>query len=304
MEFRMRNRKKHFPHAGADRRSLSAYASCLLIVLLAAALSACTRTMSASNTASEPDGLCSPAWYASIESRVATGDGQGHGPDLGSDEWKSVVEFRLGIRDTPGVPPRNSQDWCGYIDRLVRSAAVSSSATGPSYECGKVEAGSIEALICENPTLSALDRKLSGVYIAASRIAINEHPPRLKAEQRGWIKGRNACWKTNDIPECVTNAYRHRIAELQARYRLLPGHGPFGFICNNNPANEIIATFFQTDPPTLIAERGDSISLMYLQPSASGARYQGRNESFWEHQGEATVVWGHQAPPLHCKKIP
>ena len=35
---------------------------------------------------------------------------------------------------------------------------------------------------------------------------------------------------------------------------------------------EVIATFFQTDPPTLIAERGDQVSLMYLQPSGSGAK--------------------------------
>lgn len=251
--------------------------------------------MVASDTVSEPDTPCSPAWYASIESRVATGDSQGHGPDPGSDEWKSVVEFRLGIRGTPGVPPRNNQDWCHYIDRLIRT---------PSYECKDVEAGSIEALICENQTLSALDRKLDRVYIAASRIATNEHPPRLKAEQRGWIKGRNSCWKAEDISECIASAYRHRIAELQARYRLLPGRGPFAFLCDGNPANEIMVTFFQTDPPTLIAERGDSISLMYQQPSGSGARYRGRNESFWEHRGEATVIWGHQASPLRCIKTP
>ncbi|WP_371263928.1 MliC family protein [Nitrosomonas sp. Nm58] len=48
-----------------------------------------------------------------------------------------------------------------------------------------------------------------------------------------------------------------------------------------------MTTFFQTDPPTLIAERGDQVSLMYLQPSASGSKYQGRNESLWEHKGGA-----------------
>ncbi|MNW23179.1 Membrane-bound lysozyme-inhibitor of c-type lysozyme [compost metagenome] len=54
----------------------------------------------------------------------------------------------------------------------------------------------------------------------------------------------------------------------------------------------------------MIAERGDEVSLMYSQPAASGARYQGRNESFWEHQGEARVTWGYGAPEMTCRKAP
>jgi hypothetical protein len=66
------------------------------------------------------EGLCSDAWYRSIEAKVPTGDGQGHGPDVGSDEWKSVVEFKLGIRGRPGLPSRDSQGWCSHIDGIVR----------------------------------------------------------------------------------------------------------------------------------------------------------------------------------------
>jgi uncharacterized protein len=177
-------------------------------------------------------------------------------------------------------------------------------AAGPAFDCGKVRAGSIEELICKDKGLSALDRKMAEVYAAASKKATNEHPPVLKAEQRGWIKGRNDCWKANDKRACAETEYQRRIAELQARYRLVPGTGPVFFTCDGNPANEFVATFFQTDPPTLIAERGDQVSLMYLQPSASGARYQGRNDSFWEHQGEARVTWGYGAPEMRCVKMP
>ena len=101
---------------------------------------------------------------------------------------------------------------------------------------------------------------------------------------------------------CVRDEYVRRIAELQARYRLVPHSGPVSFMCEGNSANEVVATFFQTQPPTLIAERGDSVSLMFLQPSGSGAKYQGRNETFWEHQGEALITWGHGAAAMHCKK--
>jgi uncharacterized protein len=184
---------------------------------------------------------------------------------------------------------------------LLLLLAVNAPAAGPSFDCKKVAAGSIEEMICKNAQLSVLDAKMAEVYKAASAKAANEQPPVLKTEQRGWIKGRDECWKSDDKRGCVETEYIQRIAELQARYRLLPGKGPLFFACDNDPRNELIVTFFPTDPPTLIAERGDSTSLMYQQPSASGTRYQGRNESFWEHQGEAKVTWGYGAKEMICK---
>jgi uncharacterized protein len=145
---------------------------------------------------------------------------------------------------------------------------------------------------------------LAEVYAAALKQASDEHPPVLKTEQRGWIKGRDECWKSNDQHTCVEAEYKRRSAELQAEYRLVPGTGPVTYACDGNPSNQVVATFFPTDPPTLIAEHGDSVSLMYLQPSGSGTRYQGGNETFWEHQGEARVTWGYDAAEMHCKKVP
>jgi len=173
-------------------------------------------------------------------------------------------------------------------------------AQGPSFPCGKVEAGSIEEMICRDAALSKLDRQLSEVYAAAARKAANEHPPVLKPEQRGWVRGRNECWKREDRRACVVGEYTRRVAELQARYRLVPATGPVFYACDGHPANEVVVTYFKTDPPTLIAERGDSVSLMYLERSASGTKYQGRNESFREHQGTARVTWGYGAPEMRC----
>jgi uncharacterized protein len=152
--------------------------------------------------------------------------------------------------------------------------------------------------------LSALNRKLAGIYAAALKKTVNQHPPLLKAGQRGWIKGRNECWKATDRRECVKNAYEHRIVELQAGYRLSSTNGPVSFICDGNPANEVVVTFFRTDPQTLIAGHGDSVSLMYRQPSGSGSKYRGRNETFWEHQGQAMITWGHGAPEMRCVRAP
>lgn len=179
--------------------------------------------------------------------------------------------------------------------------AGSAVAAAPAFDCSKVEAGSIEALICQDDGLSALDQKMAAVYAAATKKAANEHPSTLKAEQRGWIKGRDDCWKSDDPRSCVERSYTLRIAELQARYRLVPVTGSATYVCDGEPAKEVVATYFETEPPTAIAEFGDQTSLMYQQPAASGATFQGRNEMLWEHQGEALIIWGYGAPEMRCR---
>lgn len=78
---------------------------------------------SESETDSEADSTrpapCSEAWLEFVEQALGTGDGQGHGPDLGSEEWKSVVEFRLGLRGSPHLPPRDGVAWCAYVDAVL-----------------------------------------------------------------------------------------------------------------------------------------------------------------------------------------
>lgn len=178
----------------------------------------------------------------------------------------------------------------------VSAAAV---APGPSFSCRQVESGSVEALVCEDVRLSGLDRKLAAVYSAASAKATNERRRTLRQEQRGWIKGRNECRKNDDQRACVESEYEHRIAELMVKYRLIQGTGPFTFACDG--ASDVVATFFQTDPPTVFAQRNGSGSLLYLQPSDSGAKYEGRNQMFWHHQDEALITWGTGAAATRCK---
>ena len=258
--------------------------------------------------------ICTYPWYHSIDKILHSTDGQGHGPDIGSDEWKSVIEFKLGVRDEANVPERSSDQWCQYIDQHINGMQAPDGSTGksstvnvtpgPSYDCAKVKPGAIEAMICEDKVLSEFDRNLSEVYASARIKAGNEHSPRLKAEQRGWIKGRDDCWKSDDVGACLRMEYQRRIAELQARYRLVPETGPVYYECEGNPASEIAVMFFKTDPRTLIANRGDSVSLMYQQPSVSGVKYFGRNETLWGNQAKTIITWGDGAPESHCKRKP
>ena len=91
----------------------------LCLAVLLAATAGCTGLDETPDSAPAAEALCSDAWYAAVEEQVPTGDGHGHGPDIGSDEWKSVVEFKLGVRGQPDVPERASEPWCVYIDRLM-----------------------------------------------------------------------------------------------------------------------------------------------------------------------------------------
>ena len=187
----------------------------------------------------------------------------------------------------------------------VTFAAAPLRAEGPAFNCAKAD-GEVEELICQDEGLAALDRKLDEVYKAALDKAKNEVPPVLKAEQRGWIKGRNECWKATgadnpafltaswqatSVRDCVEGQYRLRISELQARYRLVPMKGPVFYACENNPANEIVATYFETDPPTAQVERGDRAATVWLVPAGSGSKYEGQNLELWTKGDEATVTW-------------
>lgn len=82
------------------------------------------------------------------------------------------------------------------------------------------------------------------------------------------------------------------------------GPGPVAWFCEGDRRNEIVTTFFATEPPTLIAERGDSVSLMYREGTGPDLRFVGRNESLKERGDGISVVWGYGATELHCAKAP
>ena len=183
---------------------------------------------------------------------------------------------------------------------LGTAGAAAHAADRPSFDCAQVRAGSIEALVCADPGLVQLDQRLAATYAQAARLARRQRPNLLPAEQRGWIKGRNDCWKDSDRRACVEHAYLRRHAELQARYRLVPGSAPVRFACDGEARNAVIVTYFATEPATLLAERGDQTALMFQQPMASGTSYLGRNERFSEHQGVVSITWGVDARPMRC----
>lgn len=236
--------------------------------------------------------LCGPGWIEATEAKLAVTDGAGHGPDPGSAEWADALTRRLGGHQQPGT-----QAWCDWVSQQLQRKSGR-----PAFDCKQVPGDSAEALICNDPRLSQLDQQLAQVFAKASAQAAHEHPPLLKAEQRGWIKGRDECWKDAAQIACMQDAYQRRIAELQARYRLVPMRGPLRYQCGVTPADELILSFFATEPATVIAERGDSVSLMFLQQN--GSHYIGRNETLWLQQDSVRLQWGYEAPVFSCRPVP
>lgn len=281
----------------------------LLVALLLTFVIACSSNKE--NNLANTTPSCSPQIYQLISDQVQTDDALGHGPDIATDEWKSTIEFTLGLRGESSTPSHTSDQWCGYILNIIETKSAEQSDANvidnittdisPSFDCTASQLGSVEDLICSHVDLALLDRRLSQVYQQAKYTLSANQISTLKAMQHGWRKGRNDCWKAEKQLRCVKQIYVDRIAELQANYQLVSSKGPFSFYCDDNASSKVNVTFYQTKPTTLIAKYNDTKSLMFQKPSASGAKYQGRNESFWQHQGQARIVWGFNAKPMICK---
>jgi uncharacterized protein len=160
----------------------------------------------------------------------------------------------------------------------------------PTFDCAKAT-GDVETLICKDPGLIALDRKLADVFAAA----IKKLPTKVVAEQRrlqrAWIDGRNECVEADDVRACTERTYQMRIVELQILSGQVKGATPVDFVCTGGEDRPLRATFFETEPRSaLIAYGGDRV-IAFIARSASGARYTAANVDFWDRQGEATLTW-------------
>lgn len=241
---------------------------------------------------------CTTDDYQRIDHFIHSSDSQGHGPDIGSNEWKQVVEFKLDLRKRKSAPNIQSPSWCSFVLQHLATLAK------PAFDCKQDHLNPVEQLICHDIQLTRLDKKMAEVFEVAKVKAINEQPKLLASYQRGWIKGRNDCWKSEHLKSCIVQAYEFRIAELQSTFKMVEQQGPYSYFCEGNRANEVVVSFFDTQPKSLIAQRGDQISFMLSKPSASGSKYKGRNEMFVEHQGKVAITWGYDSNSLSCERIP
>jgi uncharacterized protein len=196
---------------------------------------------------------------------------------------------------------------CKRGDKTADDAGMRPSTDGPatipfnaSIDCTRASA-EVEQLVCGDPTLVALDQKLGTVYGQAEQKQGSPVPEWFVNEQRSWNTDRDACSRSGNPKSCVDSAYTRRIAAIQATNLLVPTRGPVIYSCPlNGDHGELVAMFADTDPPTVVLERGDRSIVAWFVKSASGARYEGTNVTFVDQGGEVQVLWLGTA--LRCRE--
>ncbi|ETA53814.1 lysozyme inhibitor LprI family protein [Ponticoccus alexandrii] len=181
---------------------------------------------------------------------------------------------------------------------LALSPAAGLAQDGPAFDCAKAES-SAEKLVCDDDALAALDRRLADRFAAAVDAAkgldagAEEATDTLRAMQRGWISGRDECWKEPDLRVCVETAYLQREAELVAEFMLEPASETLELVCGRRA---LTAMTFPTPLPGLRVEEGDSVYIgaqsaldtpgSYYMRSAGGLVMDGDSMSVSDAYGE------------------
>lgn len=163
----------------------------------------------------------------------------------------------------------------------------------PSFDCAKA-ASEAEKLVCTDAELAALDRQLATRYAEAK-----DADP---AMQRGWVKGRDECWKADDVRLCVLESYRTRLVELAIHAPGLVVPKAVEYRCDDNSKPFTMTFYNDLDPAAAVMTWGNDQAIVFPQPAASGAKYGRSGIEYWEHQGEASVdFFGNK---LSCRPVP
>lgn len=161
------------------------------------------------------------------------------------------------------------------------------STQGPSFDCNQARSDA-ETQVCNDAELSALDRRLAALYQNAQT---SPDELDIAAEQRGWIKGRDACWQAVDARRCLVEAYQTRIVELQIATAAGPAPAPVTFVCEGSDKPLAVTYYNQIEPNAAVIRLGKDQAIAFLAPAASGARYTREGVELWEHQGEVTLAF-------------
>lgn len=248
---------------------------------------------------------------------------------LSFDEWRTASEAqreagknrrwcRIEYRDVEGwVAGRFLAEDSG--GSRVADSAADGAAAKPSFSCAKADTDAMAA-ICTDGALAELDVELARLY----NLAIDgphmraDRRAELVAEQRGWIKGRDDCWKSRlSLQDCVAYSYASRIHELRTLYfdsRQEQGRstGPFPYICEGLDAI-VSAAFVNTGEPMVSLLWLQNALVLPLVSSRSGSKYaadhwrtvdQGepnRPTVFWAKGQDATLSLA-GGPVMACRR--
>ena len=175
------------------------------------------------------------------------------------------------------------------------STSVSASASASKPEAAPATPGAIdctqadgegEKAVCADPELRALDTRLAELYQRALSESGSDTAT-LETEQRGWVAGRDDCWKESDVHQCVLEAYQTRLVELQIKDVDVPATVEYRCGDNTTPVSAVF--YNDIDPSAMVLTVGRDRAILIQQPTGSGIRYVREGAEYAEHQGDIAI---------------
>lgn len=193
-----------------------------------------------------------------------------------SEEERAAAARRVWCR----VSYAGQEGWSAGRFLAEGSAPQLVSTLAPSFDCAKA-VSSAEDAVCVTPWLARLDLELARLFglAVASADVTGDRLDELKAMQRGWIKGRDDCWKADNLESCVSGSYAMRIDELRTGYAPARSQdadgislGPLPYVCDglDVPVSVVV---INADPGVLSLRWGQNWVTPRARPSASGGNY-------------------------------
>ncbi|MBU2050844.1 MAG: DUF1311 domain-containing protein [Gammaproteobacteria bacterium] len=147
----------------------------------------------------------------------------------------------------------------------------------PSFDCTKAQSQA-ETLVCGDARLAALDRQLAALY---KRVQTSPDELDIAAEQRGWIKGRDACSRAVDPHRCLVESYQTRLVELTLNAGGIQVPAKVEYRCDDN-SKPVTAVFYNDiDPTAAVVSWGNDQAIVFPVPVTREENNGGR----WGREG-------------------
>lgn len=129
-------------------------------------------------------------------------------------------QFAVPPRPEPGAPRLPPQQAAPVTPTPVTPSPLpqqqAAAPATPSFDC-RTDTKPVEQAICADASLSARDRILSETYYRLADALPQGDRIALRDQQRDWIRRRNACTASGNMPQCIAQTYDQRIAQLRAQ---------------------------------------------------------------------------------------
>lgn len=192
----------------------------------------------------------------------------------------------------------------GSCDHTVDYSKPKPAYTAPSYNCEQKNLSSVEVLICNNSLLAAKDLALHERYKQLTTTVTDDAFARyVKVTQRGWIKGRNECWKSEPVDVCVNNEYAARMAKLDTLFRHYHEAPVVKLSCDTEPQVHYWFRRYNTDPLTATVSSEGASWLLYretAEDSPSSEEYRGPDASLTVASNMYKLTLPETEVPLRC----